>query len=186
MRSVSQQQWVVTRIDGRIASVSADYRLFAGIAARVAALSPASVGEVRTEKISTDALVALSAGVTWEDLRLFGSKFQLGVWKRLYELSHDGSPLHLLSYTDLAALCDNPQGVRAVAHAVAMNPVAYIIPCHLVVPKESIDKAAAIRETAESTLFKGSDLYLLDSLDVGDYAYGPALKRDLIKRQLSR
>lgn len=186
MKSLAQQQWVVTRIDGRIASVSANYGHFADIAARVAALSPASVGEVRTEKISTDALVALGAEVGWEDLRLFGSKFQIGVWKRVYDLSHDGSPLRLHSYTELAALCDNPQGIRAVAHAVAMNPVAYIIPCHLIVPKESIDKAAAIRETAESTLFKGSDLYLLDSLDVGDYAYGPALKRDLIKRQLSR
>ena len=76
-------------------------------------------------------------------------------------------------------------GVRAVAHAVALNPVAYIIPCHLVVPKESMDRSREIRTRAEdSTLFKGSDLYLLDTLDVGDYAYGSALKRELIKLQM--
>jgi hypothetical protein len=78
-----------------------------------------------------------------------------------------------------------PQGVRTVAHAVAMNPVAYLIPCHLIIPKESMDKAREIRATAQSTLFKGSDLYLLDSIDVGEYAYGPDTKRALIKRHLA-
>ena len=76
------------------------------------------------------------------------------------------------------------RGVRAVAHAVACNPVAYIIPCHLVVPKESIDKILRIRSIAEKTIFKGSDLYLLDSIDVGGYEYGPDLKRRAIEKQL--
>jgi hypothetical protein len=48
-----------------------------------------------------------------------------------------------------------------------------------------MDKARDIRTAAEGTLFKGSDLYLLDSLDVGAYAYGSDLKRELIKRQLA-
>ena len=70
---------------------------------------------------------------------------------------------------------------------MTLNPLAVIVPCHLVVPKESIDRIAEIRADAESsTLFRGSDLYLLDSIDVGDYAYGPALKRDLIKRELGQ
>ena len=44
----------------------------------------------------------------------------------------------------------------------------------------------AIRSRAEeTTLFKGRDLYLLDTIDVGEYAYGPAVKRTLIKRQLA-
>jgi hypothetical protein len=47
-----------------------------------------------------------------------------------------------------------------------------------------MDKAREIRATAESTLFKGSDLYLLDSIDVGEYAYGPEVKRELIKIHL--
>ncbi len=78
-----------------------------------------------------------------------------------------------------------PQGVRPVAHVVAINPIAYIIPCHLIVPKESLDKVQEIRTRAEGTLFKGKDLYLLDSLDVGAYAYGAELKRAFIKTQLS-
>ena len=81
---------------------------------------------------------------------------------------------------------DNPLGVRAVAHAVAMNPVAYVIPCHLIVPKESMDKVNDIRATALSTLFKGSDLYLLNSIEVGEYAYGSEIKRELIKLQLGK
>ena len=48
-----------------------------------------------------------------------------------------------------------------------------------------MDKAKEIRAGAEKTLFKGSDLYLLDSIDVGEYAYGPELKRELIKLQLA-
>ena len=64
------------------------------------------------------------------------------------------------------------------------NPVAYIIPCHLIVPKEAIDKILAIRTVAQSTIFKGTDLYLLDSIEVGEYEYGSVLKRRLIERQL--
>ena len=174
-------EWIVTEIDGLIASVSADYRQFAEIAAKVALLPPKSVGSVSTHKITTDELITMAETVKWEDFRLFGTKFQLKVWKQLFDLEP-----HLYSYTDLAALCDNPLGVRSVAHAVAMNPVAYLIPCHLIVPKESMDKARDIRATAESTLFKGSDLYLLDSIDVGEYAYGPEMKREFIKRHLKR
>jgi hypothetical protein len=47
-----------------------------------------------------------------------------------------------------------------------------------------MDKAKDIRATAQSTLFKGSDLYLLDSIDVGEYAYGAETKRELIKIHL--
>jgi O-6-methylguanine DNA methyltransferase len=179
-----KRSWIVTRIDGRIASVAADYGHFAEIAGRLAAAGPASADKVSTEKISLDELVALDRTVAWDDLRLFGTAFQKKVWKTLFDLTH-GQKALLYSYSDIAVLCDNPLGVRAVAHAVALNPVAYIIPCHLVVPKESMDRSREIRAKAEdSTLFKGSDLYLLDTLDVGDYAYGPMLKRELIKRQM--
>ena len=173
-------KWIVTEIDGKVAPIAADYRHFADIAARIAAHSPDAVERIETRKITTDELVELGKTLRWEDLCLYGSKFQKSVWKALFDLAPG-----LYSYSDLAALVDNPQGVRAVAHAVALNPVAYIIPCHLVVPKESMDRSNDIRAKAEdSTLFKGSDLYLLDTLDVGDYAYGPALKRALIKLQM--
>ena len=180
-------KWIVTEIDGRIASISTLYTHFAVIAREIAALSPSSVGSVSTRKISTEELLELAGKIKWEDLRLFGSKFQLKVWRCLYELTHtEGLAPRLYSYTDFAAIAGNPQGVRAVAHAAAQNPVAFIIPCHLVVPKESMDKIKAIRQSAENTLFKGTDLYLIDSVDVGEYAHGTALKRELIRLQLAR
>lgn len=172
-------RWIVIEIDGKIASVATDYRHLEHIGAAVAALPADEVGSLSTRKISTPELLELAGQVQWEDLRLFGTPFQLKVWKTLFDL-----PRRLHSYTQLAALAENPGGVRPVAHAAAINPVAYIIPCHLIIPKESMDKAKEIRATAEKTLFKGSDLYLLDSLDVGAYAYGPELKRELIKLQL--
>ena len=180
-------EWIGTEIDGKVASIAADYRHFAGIAAKIARGNPRAVGSVCTRKISTADLVALSDRLSWEDLRLFGSKFQVSVWKALFDLSHgDGKP-RLLSYSDFAALAGNAPGVRAVAHAVAINPVAYVIPCHLVIPKESIDKGREIHSAAvETTLFRGDDLYLLDTIDVGDYAYGSAIKRELIKIQLGK
>jgi O-6-methylguanine DNA methyltransferase len=174
-------EWIITEIDGKIASIAADYRHFAEIAAKVAQLPPTSVDVITTQKVSTEELIAMAGTLTWEDFRLFGTKFQLGVWKTLFELEP-----RLYSYSEFAALCGNPQGVRSVAHAVAINPIAYIFPCHLIIPKESMDKGREIRDAArETTLFKGSDLYLLDTLDVGEYAYGPVLKRELIKLSLS-
>lgn len=95
----------------------------------------------------------------------------------------------LLSYSDFAELCNNKAGVRAVAHAIGLNPVSVIIPCHLVVPKESIDKIREIQRRAESTIFKGEDL-CLDSIlsdtaiDFGEYAQGKELKRILIMHDL--
>ncbi len=176
-----QTQWIVTEVDGKVASIATDYRYLPRIAAEVAQLPPEETGSIGTRKISTEELIEFAEYLCWDDLRLFGTPFQCKVWQKLYEL-----PRKLYSYTELAALVDNPQGVRPVAHVVAINPIAYVIPCHLVVPKESLDKEAEIHALAQKTLFKGSDLYLLDSLDVGAYAYGKELKRAFIKRQLGQ
>lgn len=179
-------EWIVTEIDGKIASVAADYRHFARLAGKIAQMAPSAVSTVRTRKISTEELVDLSSRTHWEDLYLLGTPFQTAVWKTLFDLTHGEKAPALLSYTDFAALCGNPQGVRPVAHAVAINPVAFIIPCHLIIPKESTDRGREIRDAArETTLFKGSDLYLLDTIDVGEFAYGPEIKRELIKHSLS-
>lgn len=172
-------KWIVTEIDGKIASISTDYRHLKTIGAALAELPPESIGSVTTRKISTAELAAMKPA--WEDLRLFGTPFQLKVWKTLFDIPRT----RIYSYSELAALADNPQGVRPVAHAVAINPVAWVIPCHLIVPKETLDKAKEIRETAQKTLFKGQDLYLLDSIDVGEFAYGADIKRELIKLQLA-
>ena len=191
---VKDQEWVVTRIDGKIASVCADFRHLRTITDWVMKQPADSVSEITVGKVGMEELASLSMQTKWEDMKLIGTPFQLKVWRQLYLLTHreDGTPIHpeegisLLSYSQLAALCENPQGVRAVAHATAKNLVAYIIPCHLIVPKEAIDKILAIRTVAEGTIFKGTDLYLLDSIDVGGYEYGSALKRRVIEMQLYR
>ena len=112
-----------------------------------------------------------------------GSRF--GHWQRLLLGLRRQSASETLEPHRLRRPLWNLQGVRSVAHAVAINPVAVIIPCHIIVPKEATDRAAAIRSAArETTLFKGADLYLLDTVDVGDYAWGPRVKREMIKRSL--
>lgn len=96
----------------------------------------------------------------------------------------------LICYSDFAELCQNRAGVRAVAHAIGLNPVSVIIPCHLVIPKEGIDKIIDIRKKAESTIFKGDDLCIGSilagtSIDFGEYALGKGLKKELIIRELT-
>ena len=173
-------EWIVTEVDGKVASIATDYRHLPHIAAEIAKLPAEETFSLGTRKISTGELLEFAQYLRWEDLRLFGTPFQMKVWETLFHL-----PRRLYSYTELAALAGTPQGVRPVAHVVAINPVAFVIPCHLIVPKESLDKVEEIHTRAQGTLFKGKDLYLLDTLDVGAYADGPELKRAVIKTQLS-
>lgn len=203
----TDRKWVVVRIDGKIAAVSTDYKALAGITARIAQQKTPAYGKVCAETVDFDHVWNLRNTARWENLMLFGTDFQKKVWKKLYELTHpeeavqeaaqDGTEgegsaakkARLISYSDFADLCQNKAGVRAVAHAIGLNPISVIIPCHLVIPKESIDKMADIRRKAESTIFKGEDIcvesFLHDkSVDFGEYALGRGLKRRLIQLEL--
>lgn len=64
-------------------------------------------------------------------LLLKGTDFQLGVWRALLALPGGA----LISYQDLAVRLGCPTACRAVAGAVAANPVAWLIPCHRVIRK---------------------------------------------------
>lgn len=180
------ERWIITEINGKIASISKDYGFFAAYAAKIAAQDPSLTETVSTRKISREQLIELSRTIQWEDLGLIGTPFQMQCWETLFRVTHTpGQAPKLLSYTEFAALCGSPTAVRAAAHAIAINPVTFVIPCHLVVPKESIDKSGEIRLQAQTTtLFKGADLYLLDTIDVGEYAWGSDLKREFIKASL--
>lgn len=177
--------WIITTIDGKISSISADFRLFAEIAEHIAVLSPDTIGEIRCAKISTEEVMKLSETARWDDFRLFGTRFQKMVWKKLFSLTHDlesGTAIKssLLSYSDFAAICGNRAGVRAVAHAVGQNPVAIIIPCHLIVPKETMDRIRETERQAEASLFGKDGLRLDPTLDFGEYRYGKEVKKRLI------
>ena len=64
-------------------------------------------------------------------LLLKGTNFQIHVWKALLAIP-EGS---VVSYQDIAAYIGRPKAVRAVATAIANNPVGYLIPCHRVISK---------------------------------------------------
>ena len=211
----TDRKWIVVRIDGKIAAVSTDYRMLARISEMLAGQDSGKktgketfFGEITARTVCFDEVWKLRHEVCWDDLMLFGTDFQKKVWRKLWELTHmeetdasttntktytrttpTGQATRLVSYSDFAELCQNRAGVRAVAHAVGLNPVSVIIPCHLVVPKESIDKIREIRKKAESTIFRGDDLclesILLDpAIDFGEYALGKRLKRELISMEL--
>ncbi len=65
------------------------------------------------------------------NLQLKGTNFQINVWRALLNIP----PGHVVSYQDIAAYIGHPSAFRAVANAVAINPVAYLIPCHRVITK---------------------------------------------------
>ncbi len=65
------------------------------------------------------------------NLQIKGTNFQINVWKALLSIPKGC----VVSYQDIAAHIGNPKAFRAVANAIAINPVAYLIPCHRVIAK---------------------------------------------------
>ena len=207
----TDRKWIVVRIDGKIAAVSTDYRLLASISATLAGYElnhertqrrkkprkpkpdkSRIYGNITADTVGIEDIWKLRQEKRWEDLILFGTDFQKKVWRKLWELTHHESEaeISLICYSDFAELCQNRAGVRAVAHAIGLNPIAVIIPCHLVIPKESIDKIREIHKKAEATIFKGDDLCINSilsdsSIDFGEYALGRKIKRELILRELA-
>ena len=84
-----------------------------------------------------------------------GSNFQIKVWQALLMIP-EGS---VCSYEQIAYAIDHPGASRPVGHAAAMNPVAYLIPCHRV-----------IRKTGET----------------GEYRWGDTRKRAILAWEMSR
>lgn len=65
------------------------------------------------------------------NLLVKGTNFQINVWKALLQI-----PLgSMATYQDIAEYMGRPTASRAVANAIAINPVAYLIPCHRVISK---------------------------------------------------
>lgn len=68
------------------------------------------------------------------DLHVRGTNFQIKVWEALLRIP----PGTVVSYEDIARRIHASRAVRAVANAVASNPVAYLIPCHRVIRKSGM------------------------------------------------
>ncbi len=65
------------------------------------------------------------------DLVVTGTDFQVAVWKTLLKLTAG----EVKSYQQIAEIIGRPQATRAVASAIAKNPISYLIPCHRVIRK---------------------------------------------------
>lgn len=84
-----------------------------------------------------------------------GTAFQRRVWEELRRIPFGATA----TYQDIADRIGQPKGVRAVATAIARNPVAMLIPCHRVVHKDGT---------------------------TGEYHWGRDLKRRLLEWESSR
>ncbi len=58
-----------------------------------------------------------------------GTNFQRKVWQAVAEIPYGST----VSYRHVAERMGNPRSVRAVAHAVASNPILLLIPCHRII-----------------------------------------------------
>lgn len=95
------------------------------------------------------------------DLReLKGTPLQKSVWQELLRIPYGKT----LTYSELAEKVGNAKAVRAVASAVARNPLCIVIPCHRILPK------AGTKPTTTTVL-----------KEVGNYALGSELKRTLLE-----
>ena len=64
-------------------------------------------------------------------LFLKGTNFQIKVWEALLKIPYG----KVVAYEDIAQYIHRPKAVRAVANAVAANPVPFLVPCHRVIRK---------------------------------------------------
>jgi len=62
-------------------------------------------------------------------LQVKGTNFQIKVWEALIRVP----PGRMVSYQDVARHLGRPRASRAVANAVAYNPIHFLIPCHRVI-----------------------------------------------------
>jgi AraC family transcriptional regulator of adaptative response/methylated-DNA-[protein]-cysteine methyltransferase len=62
-------------------------------------------------------------------LHLFGSAFEMQVWRALIEIPVGRT----LTYSAIAEALGRPSAARAVGAAVGANPVSFAVPCHRVI-----------------------------------------------------
>jgi len=104
---------------------------------RIASLWPGAVlvhddsAVAKTASRIFDGLKTSGSGIV---LHVRGTNFQIRVWEALLSVPSG----HVLSYEGLARHLGMQGGARAVASAVAKNPVGYLIPCHRVIKASGV------------------------------------------------
>jgi methylated-DNA-[protein]-cysteine S-methyltransferase len=84
-------------------------------------------------------------------VQLMGTPFQRIVWSAVGAIPYG----HTCTYAELARRCARPQAVRAVAAALARNPVLILVPCHRV-----LGQGGALRGYAGGLAMKAALLAL--------------------------
>ncbi len=114
------------RLDGARLEADPDLSRWLASAVRAAGLPAGSTaGDAGDGKLPTLADVPLDVN---------GTPFQDRVWRAVRAIP----PGEVRSYSEVAAVAGVPRAVRAVASAIASNPVALMVPCHRVVPKAAV------------------------------------------------
>ena len=62
-------------------------------------------------------------------IKLHGTDFQRSIWQLLADIPYGQTR----TYSDIARSANKPHGHRAVARAIAHNPILLLVPCHRVV-----------------------------------------------------
>lgn len=65
-------------------------------------------------------------------LDLQGTDFQIAVWEALIDIATGQTR----TYSDIAQKIGRQDAVRAAAHAIGVNPIPFLIPCHRVIGKD--------------------------------------------------
>jgi AraC family transcriptional regulator, regulatory protein of adaptative response / methylated-DNA-[protein]-cysteine methyltransferase len=87
---------------------------------------------------------------------LKATDFQRDVWKAIWNIPYGQTS----TYSKIAQKVGSPKAIRAVANACAANPMAILIPCHRVLPKNG-----SVEES------------------VGEYKWGKNMKLRLLQRE---
>jgi AraC family transcriptional regulator of adaptative response/methylated-DNA-[protein]-cysteine methyltransferase len=82
---------------------------------------------------------------------LYGTAFQLKVWKELLKIK----PGATVTYEQVARKIGKPRAVRAVGSAVGKNTVSIVVPCHRVVNKSSGKVSYGWGPAVKCALLKG-------------------------------
>ena len=93
------------------------------------------------------------------DISGFGTPFQRSVLKMITKIPYGST----VSYGDIASSLDSARSVRAVAHAVALNPVLIFIPCHRVVMSNGMIGGYRLGSKEKARLINLEKSYLHDN-----------------------
>ena len=97
---------------------------------------PIDEGMPPSPTVTNNLLACLETCAPYEGLLyVVGTDFQKEVWKALREIPCG----QIVSYKAVADEIGRPSATRAVARAVAANPIAVVIPCHRVVGQKNPD-----------------------------------------------